>query len=104
MKFSTNKNVYNRTARAEACVTYKSLLLYYRVESFFIKSIERAIEELSSTPNTQSSNLYIYILYVQEVVTQPKILNQTIYPILFMWPKIILLCKQIIFNLKYRNN
>ena len=39
-------------------------------------------------------------IIVQEVVTRPKIF----YPIEFMWPKIILLFKRIIFNLKYRNS
>ena len=50
------------------------------------------------------SNNFI-VLYVQEVVTRPKILNRIILSAIeFMWPKIILLCKRIIFNLKYCNS
>ena len=42
---------------------------------------------------------YYNILYVQKVVTQPKILNQTILSNL-----IHVTFKRIIFNLKYRNS
>ena len=44
-----------------------------------------------------------YVLYVQEIVIRIKYWIEPFYPIEFMWPKIILLCKQKIFNLKYRN-
>ena len=43
---------------------------------------------------------YKHILYAQEVVTRPKILNRIFYPNEFMWPKIILPCKRILFNHK----
>ena len=37
-----------------------------------------------------------HILYVQEVVTRPKILNRSILSNWIIWTKIILLCKRII--------
>ena len=43
------------------------------------------------------------VLYVQEVVTQPKILNGTILSNKIHVTKAILLCKRLIFNLNYKN-
>ena len=52
----------------------------------------------------QVETWFLSLLYVQEVVTQPKILNRTILSKWIQVTKIILLCKRIIFNLKYCNS
>ena len=47
----------------------------------------------------------LFLLYVQEVGAWLKILNRSILSnIELVWSNIILLCKQIIFNLKYCNS
>jgi len=66
----------------------------------YLKIIEFCMMRVANAINV--NELPIQVLYVQEVVTRPKILNRTI---LCNWIHVaenILLCKRIIFKLKYR--